>query len=223
MMVALLAAGATVGSPLVGAVGAEETIAEPVSGVRCDAARSIDGRQLFLVGTGLRRQQEGKLYAMALYVDEAEARRNFPALITRAGGKDHVRLHAADHAQAFVAWGQFTKVAVLKFARAVPAAEVRAGFKESLDEILSDKSPDELRRAGEQFIGLFDRDLTDGEEVVLKTTGEGKIEVEVGGERRSAPQSPKLARAIWNIWLGAHPVSKEMRASLVERIDLLGK
>jgi hypothetical protein len=219
MVAALLAAGS-----LCGAAVAEEGPAESASGVHFDSTRSVDGRSMFLLGTGLRTEAERRLYAMALYVDESEARRNFPALITRAGGKDHARLHAKDHAQTFVAWGQFTKVAVLKFARGVSAAEVRAGFKASLDDVLlADKAPEELRRAGAAFIGLFDRDLADGEEVVLTTRGEGKIEIEIGGEHKSVPQSPKLARAIWNIWLGAHPVSKEMRASLVERIDLLGK
>jgi hypothetical protein len=31
-----------------------------------------------------------------------------------------------------------------------------------------------------------------------------------------------VARAIWNIWLGEHPLSTDLRRALIEHIDVLG-
>jgi hypothetical protein len=37
------------------------------------------------------------------------------------------------------------------------------------------------------------------------------------------PKNPRLAQAIWNIWLGPKPINPELRKALVGRIDALAK
>jgi hypothetical protein len=201
------------------------TIKEPGSGVGFESTRMVDGRPLVLLGTGLRKKFVVKVYAMGLYVDEAEARRNFPALVARAGGRDRAHLVAGDHAQAFVVWGQFTKVGVMHMVRSVDADKIKGAFQDALEDELSDKAPPELKAATEAFLGLIDtgHDILNGQEIVLKTTADGHIELDLAGQKKVGPQNAKLARALWNVWLGPKTISKDMRASLVDRIDLLGK
>jgi hypothetical protein len=175
------------------------------------------------MGVGIRKKFIVKVYAMALYVDDAEGKRAFPALASRAGGRDHAKLTASDHAQSFLAWGAFEKIGVMHFVRDVGAEKIREAFKEGLEDELSDKAPPDLKKAAESFLALFDRDVKDGEEIVIRTYGDGRIDVSTGGQRKEGPTSPKLQRAVWNIWLGSHPVSTDLRKSLVDRIDVLGK
>jgi len=80
-----------------------------------------------------------------------------------------------------------------------------------------------LKPVAEAFVAAFDRDVKEGQEIVLRTTGDGKISVSVAGSKKEVGQNPRLAKAIWNIWLGAKPISGDMKKSLVERVDALGK
>jgi hypothetical protein len=200
-----------------------ESVSEPATGHGFDAVTQVAGRPYALVGVGVRKKVMIKVYAMALYVDEAEGRHAFPALVSRAGGSDHARLTKDDHAQSFVMWGTFGKQAVLHFVRDVDASKIRGAFADGLEEELSDKAPADLKQGAQAFLGLFDKDLKEGQEIVIRTTADGKIEAEVAGAKKSGPQSPRLARAVWGIWLGAKPISSDLRRALVERIDVLGK
>jgi hypothetical protein len=198
-----------------------EPVRETSTGQSFDSMRPVDGRPYALLGAGVRKKLVVKVYAMALYVDAEEARRAFPALAVRAGGRDHGRLTAGDHAQQFVVWGSFGKLAVLHFVRTVDAEKIRDAFKEGLEEELSDKAPPELRAGAQAFLALFDRPLKEGEEILLRSSGDGRIEVEIAGQKKVGPVSPKLARAVWSIWLGARPISTDLRRALVDRIDQL--
>lgn len=172
--------------------------------------RTIDGRTFVVTGTGVRKGD----YAMALYVDELDARRAFPALAARAGGRQRARLLAGDHAQTFLLWGHFTKVAVFRFQRAMTAEAFGAPIRAELD-----RSP-EQRKQVEALLAAIDRDFAEGEELVLRTDDDGRIEWTLGGERKAGPRSPKLQRALWALWLGS---KAELRRALVEKIDLLGR
>jgi hypothetical protein len=73
---------------------------------------------------------------------------------------------------------------------------------------------------------MFAYDADAGDEWVLTTRDNGEIELRTGEgkeDRKQAPQSPKLSRALWNVWLGAKPLSVELRRQLIEKIDLLGR
>lgn len=203
----------------VGGAARAEDVVEPSTGFSFPAARG----GMALIGTGVRKKFVVKVYAMALYVDDAEARRAFPALVSRAGGRDRAKLLDSDHAQAFVVWGAFPKLGILHFVRDVEAEKIRDAYKDSLEEELSDKAPPEMKRAAEGFLAAFNVDLKSGQEIQIHTGVDGKIDITVAGQKRELPANPKLARAVWNIWLGAHPISSDMRKSLVDRIDQLGK
>jgi Chalcone isomerase-like len=206
-----------------GARAAADEVKESATGVTFATERTVGGHKLMLFGTGVRKKFVVKVYAMALYGDEEEARRNFPALVARAGGKSRAALLGSDHAQTFLIWGAFTKLGVLHFVRDVGAEKIRDAFKEGLEEELSEKAAPELRKAAETFLAMFDKDLKDGSEILIRTDGDGHVRVEIAGDKKDGPSNPKLARAIWAVWLGAKPISPDMRKSLVDRIDQLGK
>jgi Chalcone isomerase-like len=208
---------------ILAAVAQAETVAEPSTGHAFETVLNVDGRPYTLVGVGVRKKFIVKVYAMALYLDEADGRHAFPALVSRVGGHDHAKLTSDDHAQSFVMWGTFGKRAILHFVRNVDAGKIRGAFEEGLEEELSDKAPADLKQAAQAFLALFDKDLKTGQQIVIHTSADGKIEVDIAGVKKSGPQSPRLARSVWGIWLGAKPISADLRRGLVDRIDVLGK
>ncbi len=177
-------------------------------------ARSYAGRSLVLVGEGARVKDGEKLYDMQMWIDEEDGKRAFPALAMRAGGKDKTRLVRGDHAPAFLVWGRFTKQAVFTFAKAVTAATMRDEIKNAIGDV----------PGGDAVVAMFGADAAAGDQWVLTTGDNGQIKLTVGetGDKL-APQSPKLERALWNIWLGNKPLSAELRRALVEKIDVLGR
>lgn len=183
---------------------------------KAPAARTVDGRPLTLVGQGTRVKDGDKLYDMQMWIDEEDARRAFPALAMRASGRDKAHLTRGDHGPSFLVWGRFTKQAVLKFARAVPAATMQADIKSALEEL----------KGASEVAALFAVDADAGDEWVLTTRDNGEIELRTGDEkedRKEGPQSPKLERALWNVWLGAKPLSVDLRRQLIEKLDQLGR
>lgn len=179
-------------------------------------AHTVDGRPLVLVGQGARVKDGEKLYDMQMWIDEEDGRRAFPALAMRAGGRDKARIVRGDHAATFLVWGRFTKQAVLTFARAVPAAVMQSEIKSALADV----------KGADAVAALFAEDAQAGDEWVLTTRDNGQIELRTDGgkgARKEAPQSPKLERALWDVWLGQKPLSLELRRELIEKIDLLGR
>jgi len=217
-----LAIGATVALLAPGLARAEK-VAEPSTGVQFDAKKSVDGRSYTLVGAGVRKKFVVKVYAMGLYVEDVEGKRAFPSLATKAGGTDKAKLTEGDRAQSFLMWGSFNKIAILHFVRDVGAEKIRGAFEDGLGDELSDKAPADVREAAQAFLKLVDKDVKNGEEVILHTSPDGKVELSIAGAGRGAVQNAKLARAIWSVWLGSKPISKDLRGDLVNRIDELGK
>jgi hypothetical protein len=211
-----------VASVLAAGVARAEKVAEPATGVQFDSAKSVDGKSYTLVGVGVRKKFVVKVYAMALYVEDVEGKRAFPSLATKAGGREKEKLVQGDRAQSFLMWGQFGKLATLHFVRDVDAGKVRGAFEEGLGEELSDKAPADVREAAQAFLKMVDHDMKSGEEISLRTSPDGKIEFAMGGQSKGTVQNAKLVRALWGVWLGGKPISKDLRSELVSRIDQLG-
>jgi hypothetical protein len=165
-----------------------------------------DGRYV-LTGTGWRKKFIIKVYAMGFYVDEAAAKKAW------AG-------HTGTP-QAFLINGDFDKLGVLRFARDVEAAKIREAYVESLEEALSDKAPADERQAAQAFVALFDHDMKTGEEIHIRTSPDGQVTVTLAGKTKQGPKLPRLVKDVWAIWLGAHPISEDLKKGLVARIDSL--
>ena len=61
--------------------------------------------------------------------------------------------------------------------------------------------------------------LNDGDEVVFTwQPGGGGVVCTLSGKAPVAIKSPEFARAVWDIWLGGHPVQSDIKKHLVERL-----
>jgi hypothetical protein len=176
----------------------------------------VDGRPHLLLGAGQTRD-----YELALYVDEQEARRHFPALAMRSGGRTHAHLTAGDHAQSFVLWGRFSKQLVLRASQELPIERLRQSLVTTLESELGDKP--RLRALAEELVMLLRRDLAEGEELVLTVDGDGRVVLEWPSDHREVKTSPKVVRALLGVWLGSRPVSAELRRALVDQVDQLAR
>jgi hypothetical protein len=200
-----------------------EKVTEPATGVALDARKMVDGRAYTLVGIGVRKKLFAKVYTMGLYAEDVEAKRAFPSLAIKAGGSDKAKLTEGDRAQAFLIWGAFNKIGVLHFVRDVEGAKVREAFEDGLADELSAKAPADVREATQEFLKLCEHDVKNGDELMIHTGPDGRVDVSLGAEARGAVQNLKLVRAIWSMWLGPKPVAKDLRGELVNRIDELGR
>lgn len=225
----LAALGVAIGLGAVASAPRPARAAEVVelgSGQKFTTPLVIGGVNYSLLGVGLRSRQGGKepkmnLYAMALYVDHAGAKIPFPALYGKAPTR--AMMMAESRAQNFVLWGRFGKLGVLRFLQPFDKADLVAELRTGLADLLTDKAPEEMRRDVEKFLALFSKDWKPGEELRIQTDETGRIDVQIDGVKRPGPHNPKLARHIWEIWLGSHGLSKEMRQTLVDKIDTLKK
>ena len=192
----------------------------------------LAGKNYSLVGIGLHAQHASKeptkgtalveqLFAMGLYLDHSAAKVAFPALLGKAPTK--AMMMAESRAQNFVIWGRFGKLAVLRFLRPVSKTEVAQFFRSGLADLLTDKTFPDLRHDTEAFLALFDKDLLAGQELRIYTSDSGAIEIYQDGVKKVGPGSPKLARHLWEIWLGSQGAARNLRVSLVDRLDILKK
>lgn len=196
-------------------------IVEPGSGQRFVSPLVSTGKGYTLVGTGLRKRDNGSAYAMALYVEDT-ARQSFPSAYDRAN-RTRAGLFAQNRAHNFFIWGHFAKLAVLRMLRGHNKQELMQNFSEPLSELLSEKTAPEIRQDTLAFLALFDADLREGQELRLHIDDIGQIDVYLDGKKRTGPQNPRLARHIWEIWLGFRPVQPQMRQSLLDRLDVLAQ
>lgn len=196
-------------------------IAEGGSGQHYASPLKFGTKSYILVGTGLRKEATAKLYSMALYVEEG-ARSSFFGIYERAGHR-RAGLYIESRAQNFYTWGHFSKLAVLRYLRPVTHDELQLSFREALADSLAASAAADVRKDALAFVALFDMDLKEGQELRLHTDDTGQLDLYVGDTKKAGPHNPKLCRRIWEIWLGSHSISKEMRQSLLDRVDVLAK
>lgn len=183
---------------------------------------TFDTKDFVLTGVSQRSYLGFSLYSVALYVESEPARRAYPKLVAQAGGNDLIQLRARELAQNFVILGEFGKVAMLRFVRKLSAKQIQDSYRDMLKNNLSSSAPPALRQATEQFLGLFSRDMSAGEEMLILTDGSGNIRVRSADVLKTGPQNPTLCIDLWNLWLGPKPISTDIKNGLVERIQALG-
>lgn len=184
--------------------------------------QSHDGKPYTLLGVGARKVMGFKVYAMALYVEDEGARAAFPKLASQAGGADRESLLHSDLAYKFIVLGDFGKSAIMHFVRAVSANDTRKAYREALLAMTSGGAPSDLQRDIEAFVALFD-DIAAGEDLILRTMPDGQISVEAHGQKRQGPKSLRLSHDIWELWLGSKPISSDLKKTILDRVDTLGR
>jgi tetratricopeptide (TPR) repeat protein len=195
---------------------------EPITRYTYQTLMQWDNEPYTLLGVGARKVYGFKVYAMALYVEDAPARAAFPKLAGEAGGSDHATLSRGDLANQWLVLSEFGKSAVLHFVRSVSAKDTRDAYREALGDDANDKAPSNLKRDAEAFLNLFD-DVKDGDNLTIRTRSDGQIIVETHGKVKMGPKNLRLSHDLWDIWMGAKPISSDLKKSLIDRIDTLGR
>ncbi len=184
--------------------------------------QAYDGKPYTLLGVGARKVMGFKVYAMALYVEDEGARAAFPKLAQQAGGADRDSLLHSDLAYKFVVLGDFGKVAIMHFVRAVSANDTRKAYREALAALSGSGAPSDLQRDIEAFVLLFD-DIAAGEDVVVRSAPDGQISVEAHGQKKLGPKNLRLSHDVWELWLGQKPISGDLKKTILDRIETLGR
>ena len=198
---------------------------EPITGHVFQTFLTYDNKEYVLVGVGTRKVLGFKVYAMAMYIEDEAGRKGFPKLAGEAGGADQKTLLASNLVPSFIIQGDFAKHAILWFARPVTAAKQRDSYSEALAEDLSPKASPDVKKAASEFVALFDRDVKEGDEMVIHTESDGRVGVKIGAGpmKMTAIASLRVVHQIWDIWLGAKPISDDLKTMLMDRIDTLSR
>jgi tetratricopeptide (TPR) repeat protein len=195
---------------------------EPVTRFTYQTLKEIDGKAYTLLGAGARKVMGFKVYAMGLYVEDEPARAAFPSLAARAGGSDHATLLRNDLVNQWLVLGDFGKMAHLHFVRNVSAKDTRDSYRDAMPDAFSSTAPADLRRDAEAFLAMFD-DIKDGDDLVIRTTADGQVIVEQNGKVKRGPKNQRLVHDIWDIWMGQKPINADLKKTLVDRVDTLGR
>ncbi len=164
---------------------------EPATGHVFQTFVMHEGREFVLVGVGTRKVFGFKVYAMAMYIEDEAARKQFPRLAGQAGGADQRTLEESGLLPSFIIQGDFAKHAILWFSRDVTAKQTMDSYREALEKDLSPKASPDVRAAAAGFVALFDQDIKAGEEVVIHTEPDGRVGVKLGDRpvRWSPPET----------------------------------
>lgn len=163
--------------------------------------RTLDGRDLHLTatGSGVRKKLVVKVYGAALYADAAAS----------LGSNPIDALTREDMARRLV----------MTFKRGVDGGKIRDAYREGLvDKVWRTKPTGDLAYEFDRFLEYFDAGVKEGESIELTyVPGEGLYTV-VGGQPKPMVARPEIARQIWSIWLGASPVSEDLKNGLVRLV-----
>lgn len=162
-----------------------------LAGVSLPDTVELGGEELVLNGMGLREKFWVDVYVGALYLPEA-----------------------ADSAETAINMEGPSRV-VMHFVHDAPADKVIDGWKEGFTNNNEKAVIDALGDRIATFNGYFDKDIKDGEAVVLDyLPGEGTT-VTINGEVKGTIPGADFNRALRAVWLGPKPPSKNFRKGLL--------
>jgi hypothetical protein len=94
-----------------------------------------------------------------------------------------------------------------------------AKMAEALSEAIRANYPSGLEaELGQLEAYLRSHPLKTGDEVDFTWLPGGGVVCAVLGQSPATIKSPAFAKAVWDIWLGAHPVQKDIKKGLVSRL-----
>lgn len=211
-----LLAAAALAAP---AAAAAQTVTEPSSRVAFPVALTgADGSRQVLTGTGLRTRTvlQVKVYAFGLYVDEAAAR----GALSSFAGQTAEQLAGAPAFYGALLRMSFPMTMRLVMTRNVTGEQMSEAFDGAL-------RPRVVAAAGrgmpggetalDQFRGYFSVErLTEGTELLFTCAG-GSLHSTVAGDNKAAIPSPALCWALFDVYLGAQPISPGGKKTVVSR------
>ncbi|QDV05974.1 Chalcone-flavanone isomerase [Planctomycetes bacterium Poly30] len=178
---------------------------------------------LDLLGMGIREKTifNVNVYSYALYVDDETVQSELKKWKGMSASK--VGSDGALFAKLLSQTG--TKELRLRFCRNVDAEDVVSAFEDSLKPRILEMKKAEKGTEAEKLANLttfrkfFSLDkLKDGNELRFTWHPDGTLSTVVNGERKPDVMAPALAMAMFDVYLGAKPISKSSKKKLVKRL-----
>jgi hypothetical protein len=198
-MRAIVAAGAALA---IGALSASaQTVTEPVSGVVF--AANQDGLSLLGAGVRTRTLFKVKVYAIALYVDDAALGGPLAAQKGNLGSPAFYEQLVS---------GDFRKELHLTFVRDID--------RQTIQRTLGDAFSGADRAKVERFTEYFPA-IRAGQTCVIRWEPGGTLATSVAGVAKPPIADKRFAAAVFGLWLGERPVQESIRTKLISRASEL--
>ena len=196
---------------------------EPVTKYTYSTWIKVDGVPYTLIGAGARKVYGFKVYAMGLYLEDAPARKEFPALAAQRG-RQRPRFAGARRSGASVRRARRLRQVG---AAALRALGQRQGHARRLSRSARRRRRHATRRPTSSATPRRSSPCSTTSRTAristIRTTGAGQVIVEAHGQKKLGPTNARLAHDIWDIWLGQKPISSDLKKGMLDRIDTLGR
>lgn len=168
---------------------AQPALAVDVAGVKLPGSVEVAGQQLQLNGYGIRKKYFFKIYVGSLYT--AQKATSTAAVVDGQGGK-LIRM-------------DFLYSEVEK-------EKIVGGFAKGIE-----KNSAALRNdpAVESFLGWFNADFVEGDQVDLAIAADNSVSASHNGRQLGSIQSANLAKALLLIYLGDDPADEDMKEGML--------
>lgn len=153
---------------------------------------------LVATGSGLRTKFRFKVYEAVLYASPSSLPPANAAEIARPEVAKRIELHMR---------------------RGVDADKMTGAFRDGFEKVLGEEGMKPLEPVIERFLALFDAKIEEGETIELTWIPGGKLTTVVRGETKPALTDAKLGEALFLIWLGEDPVSRDLRRDLLRLVS----
>lgn len=177
-----------------------------------------------LLGVGIRTKTwfDIRVYAMGLYWDSKVGPEKHAAF----AGKDAATLGKEGKLQAALLEGKSALTLRLVMCRDVDGDDMAEAFEDSLQPRLERAMKKlELRGKAEDlktFRGYFSVDeVKEDVELLFTWTPDGKLHSRMKGKALGTIDSPALGHALFDVFLGADPISEKGKSTLVARVPAL--
>ena len=206
---------------------AQTTVTEPSSGVAFPATLSVPGGDSHsLMGTGLRTRTilRVKVYAFGLYVDPTAAREAMASF----AGRDARALQRDESFYGALLRLSFPMSLRLVMTRDVEGEDMAEAFDDQLRPRVIQAAARNMpggEAALDTFRGFFSvGEMTRDTELLFTCTPDGTLSSSVKGVANPQLSSPALCWALFDVYLGARPISADGKRSIVARFpDLLAR
>ncbi|MGH7537091.1 MAG: chalcone isomerase family protein [Gemmatimonadales bacterium] len=200
-----------------------QTYVDPSTGVEFPTSLAVSGgatQQLTGTGVRTRTMLKVKVYAFGLYVDPAGAK----SALAAWAGKTAAQLQADDAFYGKVLERSFPMTLRLVMTRNVGGATMAEAFDGALRPRVvaaAGKGMTGGEAALDQFRGFFGEEVTKGTELVFSCTPEGRFTTSMAGQQKPELHSPALCWALFDVYLGAQPISPDGKKSVVANFPAL--
>lgn len=193
-----------------------QTYTDPSTGVEFPMVLTAGDMAQSLMGTGVRTRTflKVKVYAFGFYVEPAGAKTTLAAW----SGKTSAQLQGDPGFYAKILEHGFAMTMRLVMTRGVDGETMAEAFDEALRPRVIDAGTKGMaggEASLDQFRGFFSDKVENGTEIVLSCTPAGHFATKLAGQDRPVIDSPALCWALFDVYLGAKPISSDGKKTAI--------